>query len=198
MLDKCSSSGYVPSPILLEIYKDVLLASSSGMLVLLFCSILVRVRTQSNDGLIEIVWSCFLLFNFKDYLILFIYSHVHTLFGPFLLLPLFLPPPLLPGRNCSALRITLRRFSVCYSTQHRSSIEALSLGYSFLGRLLVKQSILFLIIVLLKLFCFFILCAGWGVHCGICKSSYSISNISYFNSPPPPFSFIPSFPPSLE
>jgi hypothetical protein len=31
-----------------------------------------------------------------------------------------------------------------------------------------------------------------GVHCGIYKSSYNISNISYLNSPSPPFSFIPS------
>jgi hypothetical protein len=33
-----------------------------------------------------------------------------------------------------------------------------------------------------------------GVHCGIYKSSYNISNISKWNSPPPPFSFIPSAP----
>jgi hypothetical protein len=39
----------------------------------------------------------------------------------------------------------------------------------------------------------FLLC--WvEVHCGIHKSSYNISNISYLNSPPPSFSFIsPSF-----
>jgi hypothetical protein len=30
------------------------------------------------------------------------------------------------------------------------------------------------------------------VHFGIYKSSYNISNISYLNSPPPSFSFIPS------
>jgi hypothetical protein len=30
-----------------------------------------------------------------------------------------------------------------------------------------------------------------GVHCGIHKSSYSISNISYLNSPPPPFFLAP-------
>jgi hypothetical protein len=43
---------------------------------------------------------------------------------------------------------------------------------------------------------FFLLC--WvGVHCGIYKSSYNVSNLSYFNSPPPPFSFI-SLPPFLE
>jgi hypothetical protein len=30
---------------------------------------------------------------------------------------------------------------------------------------------------------------GW-VHCGIYKSSYSISNMSYLNSLPPPLSFI--------
>jgi hypothetical protein len=29
-----------------------------------------------------------------------------------------------------------------------------------------------------------------GVYCGIYKSSYIISNISYLNSPPPPFSYI--------
>jgi hypothetical protein len=34
-----------------------------------------------------------------------------------------------------------------------------------------------------------------GVHCGICKSSYNVSNISYLNSPSQPFSFIP--PPSI-
>jgi hypothetical protein len=27
-----------------------------------------------------------------------------------------------------------------------------------------------------------------GVHCGINKSSYNVSNISYLNSPPPPLS----------
>jgi hypothetical protein len=41
------------------------------------------------------------------YLSLFIYSYVHTLFGPFLPLalhPLLLPPPpSLPGRTCSVL-----------------------------------------------------------------------------------------------
>jgi hypothetical protein len=37
--------------------------------------------------------------------------------------------------------------------------------------------------------CFLSLC--WvGVHCGIHKRSYSITNISYLNSPPSPFSFI--------
>jgi hypothetical protein len=35
---------------------------------------------------------------------------------------------------------------------------------------------------------FLLLC--WGVHCGIYESSYSLSNISYLNSPPPSFSFI--------
>jgi hypothetical protein len=29
-----------------------------------------------------------------------------------------------------------------------------------------------------------------GIHCGIYKSSYNMSNISYLNSPPPLFSFI--------
>jgi hypothetical protein len=39
---------------------------------------------------------------------------------------------------------------------------------------------------------FFGVCVCWvGVHCGIYKSSY---NISYLNSPPPPFSFIPIHP----
>jgi hypothetical protein len=33
-----------------------------------------------------------------------------------------------------------------------------------------------------------------GVPCGIYKSSYSISNISQLNSPPPSFSFIPLLP----
>jgi hypothetical protein len=37
----------------------------------------------------------------------------------------------------------------------------------------------------------FYCCAGWeGVRCGIYKSSYNISNISYLTSPPPSFSFI--------
>jgi hypothetical protein len=35
-----------------------------------------------------------------------------------------------------------------------------------------------------------------GVHCGIYKSSYNVSNISYLNSPPPSFSFISPLPPS--
>jgi hypothetical protein len=39
----------------------------------------------------------------------------------------------------------------------------------------------------LLLFKFFIVLV---VHCGICKISYNISNISYFNSLPPSFSFI--------
>jgi hypothetical protein len=36
-----------------------------------------------------------------------------------------------------------------------------------------------------------------GVHCGIYKSSYNKSNISYLNSPPPSFSFT-LFPPFLQ
>jgi hypothetical protein len=40
-------------------------------------------------------------------------------------------------------------------------------------------------------FLFFLLLCWVGVHCGIYKSSYSISNISYLNSSPPSFSFIP-------
>jgi hypothetical protein len=43
---------------------------------------------------------------------------------------------------------------------------------------------------------FFIVVLG-GVHCGIYKSSYNVSNISYLNSPPPLLSFFPS-PPFLE
>jgi hypothetical protein len=39
---------------------------------------------------------------------------------------------------------------------------------------------------------FFYCCPGLGVHCGIYKYSYNISNISYLNSPPPSFSLIPS------
>jgi hypothetical protein len=33
-----------------------------------------------------------------------------------------------------------------------------------------------------------------GVYCGIDKSSYNISNISYLISPPPPLFFIPPSP----
>jgi hypothetical protein len=36
----------------------------------------------------------------------------------------------------------------------------------------------------------FLLLCCMGVHCGLYKSSYNISNISYLNSPPPSFSFI--------
>jgi hypothetical protein len=40
---------------------------------------------------------------------------------------------------------------------------------------------------------YFLLC--WvGVHCGIYKSSYNVSNISYLNWLAPPFSFIPPWP----
>jgi hypothetical protein len=39
------------------------------------------------------------------------------------------------------------------------------------------------------LFSFFLLLFWVGVHCGIYKSSYNTSNVSYLNSPPPPFSF---------
>jgi hypothetical protein len=42
---------------------------------------------------------------------------------------------------------------------------------------------------------FFILLLCWmGLHCGIYKCSYDTSNISYFNSSPPLFSFITSPP----
>jgi hypothetical protein len=37
---------------------------------------------------------------------------------------------------------------------------------------------------------FFLLLCWVGIHCGIYKSSYNISNLSYLNSPCPPFSFI--------
>jgi hypothetical protein len=40
---------------------------------------------------------------------------------------------------------------------------------------------------------FLLLCLV-GVHCGIYKSSYNLSNISYLNSLPPPLSFIPPSP----
>jgi hypothetical protein len=45
---------------------------------------------------------------------------------------------------------------------------------------------------------FFKLLCWVGVHCGIYRSSYKISNIAYLNSPPLPLSFIPSLPPYLE
>jgi hypothetical protein len=44
----------------------------------------------------------------------------------------------------------------------------------------------------------FLLLCWVGVHCGIYKSSYNISNISYLNSPSPPFSFISPLPPFLK
>jgi hypothetical protein len=44
------------------------------------------------------------------------------------------------------------------------------------------------VFVLFKKILFFI--AVLGVHCGMYKSSYDISNISCLNSPPPSFSFI--------
>jgi hypothetical protein len=47
----------------------------------------------------------------------------------------------------------------------------------------------FIIISIIILFLHFI-----GVHCGIYKSSYNVSNISYLNSPPPPLCFISSSP----
>jgi hypothetical protein len=52
--------------------------------------------------------------------------------------------------------------------------------------------ILFLVFIYIFLFGFFLfLLLCWvGVHCGIHKSCYNISNISYLNSPPPSFSFI--------
>jgi hypothetical protein len=44
-------------------------------------------------------------------------------------------------------------------------------------------------------FLFFLLLLCWvEIHCGIYKSSYNISNISFLNSPPPPFSFISPHP----
>jgi hypothetical protein len=44
----------------------------------------------------------------------------------------------------------------------------------------------------LFLFLLFILFFCWvGVHCGIYKSLYNVSNISYLNSPPPSVSFTP-------
>jgi hypothetical protein len=39
-------------------------------------------------------------------------------------------------------------------------------------------------------FLFFLLLCWVEIHCRIYKNSYNISNISYLNSPPPPFSFI--------
>jgi hypothetical protein len=37
-------------------------------------------------------------------------------------------------------------------------------------------------------------CVGWGVHCSIYEGSYSVSNISYLNLPPPLLFFIHSSP----
>jgi hypothetical protein len=44
----------------------------------------------------------------------------------------------------------------------------------------------------LMYFLYFLLLCWVGVHCGIYKSSYNISNISHLNSPPPLFFFISS------
>jgi hypothetical protein len=46
-------------------------------------------------------------------------------------------------------------------------------------------------------FFLFLLFFWIGLHHGIYKGSYNISNISYLNSPPPPFSFI-SHPPNTH
>jgi hypothetical protein len=43
----------------------------------------------------------------------------------------------------------------------------------------------------------FLLLCWLGVNCGIYKISHNMYNISYLNSPPPPFYFIP-LPPCLE
>jgi hypothetical protein len=37
-----------------------------------------------------------------------------------------------------------------------------------------------------------------GVHCGICKCYYNVSNISYLNLPPPLLSLIPPLPESRK
>jgi hypothetical protein len=54
---------------------------------------------------------------------------------------------------------------------------------------------LYLILSFLKFYLIIFLIVVPWVHCGIYKSSYSTSDISYLNLPPPPFSFIP--PPSF-
>jgi hypothetical protein len=42
---------------------------------------------------------------------------------------------------------------------------------------------------------FFLLLLYWvEVRCGIYTGSYNVSNVSYMNSPPPPFTFIPPSP----
>jgi hypothetical protein len=69
-------------------------------------------------------------------------------------------------------------------------------SYGFLCFKGIKHPICIQYSLTLLLYFIFYCCAG-GVHCGSYKSSYNISNISYLNSPPPPFSFIP-LPPLLE
>jgi hypothetical protein len=44
----------------------------------------------------------------------------------------------------------------------------------------------------------FLLFCSIGVHCGIYKSFYTLSNISYMNSPPPPLFFLPCHHPFME
>jgi uncharacterized membrane protein len=46
----------------------------------------------------------------------------------------------------------------------------------------------------LFIYLFILLLCLVGVYCGIYKNSYSISDISHFNSPPPPFFFISPHP----
>jgi hypothetical protein len=60
---------------------------------------LIHMKFKLTKGETQLLGCFYLFINF----FLFIYSHVHTLFGPFLLTVPPSHPSLLPGRNCSAL-----------------------------------------------------------------------------------------------
>jgi hypothetical protein len=55
-----------------------------------------------------------------------------------------------------------------------------------------KKNTYYLKLILFLIIQFIIFYCSVGVHCGIYKNIYNISNISYFNSPPPSFSFFSS------
>jgi hypothetical protein len=67
---------------------------------------------------------------------------------------------------------------------HKSSCLNWCWDYSYLLPHLTTK------VIFLFVFIFFELSCWVGAHCGIYKSSYNISDISYLNSPPPLLSFI--------
>jgi hypothetical protein len=62
------------------------------------------------------------------------------------------------------------------------------------SRPLAKQELYGFYFIFERVFLKFIFIVRGGVHCGTYKSSYTVSNISYLNSPPPPLFFIPLLP----